>query len=948
MGKFKQLLWPRDSRGTGRIADPEIPDSEQDLASEGALRAVANRYTALLSASSVVGVGCFLLIVENAEVGGLRAWLTAGLLSVMIVPALAAALIGLPRRVAVVRTFTNRPDSEHEQVIIRVVIPALILTYSAGAAWWTGFPEAIVHVAVIGAFTVCISWIFLIHTMIWPEPSITRRVLGVFADLLPLTMALAAGGELLAVLYPTYLWIMFGYGFRFGVGFLALASIVGTASFAVVVTVNPFWHRHLLLSCALLLALVVLPTYVSTLIRKLNRAKSQAEEANRSKGRFLATMSHELRTPLTAIIGMSGLLKSTKIGKEQFAMVATIDTSAQSLLSQINEILDFSRIEAGKLVLENTSFDLHAVLGRVWTMLHGQAEQKGLKLRMTVDPRLPFMLRGDAQRLTQILVNLVGNAIKFTSQGEIVVAVHLHGAERGETLYRFEVSDTGIGIPADKQAEIFEGFSQADDSISRRFGGTGLGLAISKQLVELMGGQIGVQSAMGVGSVFTLKTPFEILDDTGQQSIDPSTLSVMLIGSDPDVVERLFLWLSGLSINPMIVEHVETLSTILSDRSAMAGTIAVVNDRADDPLVAAFSDRIGEGETGDMPFIVEVCRPASWIEKMAEWPVSLAISAPEEEQALNNALHAAFSILAPWSVVDDPSGRQTAAANWDKSTVESGPVRQGRRVLLAEDNSTNRLVISRMLEIAGYDVVAAADGDEALDLLAGGEFDIALMDVNMPGTSGLDVVRLHRLSEVNGRHLPIVALTADATVEARQRCEDAGMDDYLTKPVEPNQLFSVIDHLTPNPTKSPKAEPAEDETVTPISRHPRYQTIVDPVIDIGALDALRILDIDSTFLAEVLTEFLTDSKSIISEIESAWRDNDVARFRDAAHSLRSSANHVGAKRVVSHMLALRDIEREELAEKGEDAVRTLQDEFAEVESVLNKELRGIQKSQRSP
>lgn len=937
----------RSATGSSTPSVGGLPGRDVPSDADVALARKAFGFAQLGTVVTALSMGCVAVTLWHIDRVHLPAWLFISLMATMVVLPTIAGAIGIPRRLSIARAFAERADTEHEQIVIRLVFPIVILIYTQATAWVMGFPENIVNITVVVGVTVCVSWLFLIHIMLSPAVSLVRRGLGIFADLTPLTIALATGGEALSVLYPTYLWIVFGNGFRFGVGFLTLATGVSIVGFAIVIAVSDFWGAHTNVSSALLVAQIVLPIYVATLIRKLNRAIELAEAANRAKGRFLATMSHELRTPLTAIIGMGGLLKSTDISKDQRTMVATIDTSAQSLLTLINEILDFSKFEAGKLSLEVEPFDLHAVLGRVRTILHGQAEEKGLRLRISVDPRLPYRLRGDAQRLLQVLVNLIGNAIKFTDQGDVELAVHLHGAERGETLFRFEVSDTGIGIPVDKQAQIFEGFSQADDSIARRFGGTGLGLAISRQLVHGMGGEIGLQSAVGAGSVFTFKLPLEIDRDAEDKPIDPSALSVMLIGSEPDVVERLFLWLSGYSISPMIIEHVETLTTILSDPSAMAGTVVVVNDRAEDPLVAAFSDRICEVQRSHMPIVIEVCKSQAWTEPSAEWPVGVVLSSPDEEPALGNALHAAFAIMAPWTVDDEPLSGQASPTSGDIDAVDPELGRRGRRVLLAEDNSTNRMVISRMLEMAGYDVVAAATGDEALDVLADNDFDIALMDVNMPGTSGLDVVRLHRLSEIDGRHLPIVALTADATEDARRRCVDAGMDDFLTKPVEPNRLFAMIDGLTPDEAK-PEDRSGEHEIVTPISCHPRYQTITEPVIDTGAIDALRNLDLDSGFVVDVLTEFLTDSRSIIEEIESAWQARDVSQFLDAAHSLRSSANHVGAKRVVGHLMSLRDIDREGLAANGEEAVRKLREEFAEVEVALNRELQGIKKAHHKP
>lgn len=924
----------------------EKPSSD-DAGSAGDTPQIGRKPRIVVAALAVlvfVTVGTSATILVGAGIWETYPVLTTVFLILMAVVPTTAAAVSLPRFARCCQAFAERPDSEHEQIIIRMFLLSTVIAFLGVLIWTTDYHIGVVGALIAMAIGHCIAWALLTHILLVPAQSTTRRILGIFADQLILSYVLLSGGEEAAGLYLIYLWVTFGNGFRFGVVFLIAAALVSALGFGAVIAGNAYWGAHLYTSFGLLVALLVLPAYVMPLISRLNRARAQAEEANRSKGRFLATMSHELRTPLTAIIGMSGLMKSTKINDEQRSMVAAVDTSAQSLLSLINEILDFSKIEAGKLSLHSDAFDLHDVVARIWTMLHGQAEQKGLRLRVTMDAAVCPYLRGDAKRMGQILINLIGNAIKFTETGEVELSVQVQGSYSGEMLIRFEVADTGIGISPEKQGSVFEGFTQADDTIGRRYGGTGLGLAISKQLVEMMGGRIGVRSTPDEGSTFWLTVPFEIADEK-DGPVETRGAPVMLICSDQSATDRLFLKMSSWLVEPVIVEHMETLRSILSDDGALGSTIVVVNDRASDPLVSSFLEIIRNRRLESQPAVIEVLanEPEDGPLSAREWPVSIAMVAADEERELRNALRAALAIKAPWST-------PTAfSADGSDQQWPGGRIRR-QRILLAEDNSTNRMVITRVLENGGHEVVSAADGDEALELLATGDFDVALMDLNMPGTSGLDVVRIHRMSENDGVHLPIIALTADATEQARTDCANAGMDDYLTKPVEPENLFAMIAQMAAAEPDGADAseveEPESDEIVTPISQHPRYQTVVEPVVDRGALEALRTLDTDGSFFIEVLTEFMTDSESILDDMATASDLRDAVAFKDAAHSLRSSANHVGASRIVKMLMELRNARADELGDAGKPMIRQLRSEFAQVRSELEREL-GKQQVSRS-
>ncbi|MFD1333449.1 sensor histidine kinase, partial [Methylopila musalis] len=434
------------------------------------------------------------------------------------------------------RGLPARRGDEHEMSLNRLVVGALLVGYCAFTSAWGQY--------LILASAYAGGGVLIAAHLAWrPAPAPRRQAFARLFDIGFLSAALHVGGAATAVLYPLYLWIVFGNGFRFGLRALRDGAAIAVVGFAVAVLATPYWRDNPSLAIGLLIGLIALPAYAATLIQKLSRARIAAEEASKAKSLFLASVSHELRTPLNAVIGMTDLLRDTRLDDEQRDMVRTAGDAGRSLLALIDDLLNFSRIEAGRMPSHVTGFDLHQLLAEVRGMLTAQAREKNIRLSLCVTPRTPYRLKGEARQIRDVLLNLAGNAVKFTEAGGVVIGADLVGVEHGRPRVRFQVADSGIGVAPEAQKRIFEAFSQADSSIINRFGGTGLGLAICKQLVEMQGGELRLESEPEVGSTFWFDLLLE--EDRAAEPASETVSPVVALGADAARAEALAKALDG-------------------------------------------------------------------------------------------------------------------------------------------------------------------------------------------------------------------------------------------------------------------------------------------------------------------------------------------------------------------------------------------------------------------
>lgn len=772
-----------------------------------------------------------------------------------------------------------RPDSEFQQSLIRVTIGLIFVLYFS-SDFVVLNPDIREGVTTVGVIYTYLALLLTTIVLSSTKTSPSRRIFAMVLDYIICSYTLITTGETGSPLLFIYLWVTLGYGFRYGVAYLLTAAVLAIIGFSIVLLLSEYWRTHFSISFAFLLSMVAIPIYTVSLLKQLHGAVAREKKANLAKSVFLANMSHELRTPLNGVIGVSELLNETRLDKIQKEYAGIIRSSANTLLDLIDNILDISRIEAGRLVIEREDFDLHRLVNEIISMLEPLANKKGLTLAAHIAPQTPFLLHGDARHIKQILINLIGNAIKFTEFGRVDVYIRPIGLQNLQRL-RIEVVDTGIGIAEEVQASVFDSFTQADPSVTRRYGGTGLGTTIAKQLVINMQGQIGLHSKEGEGSTFWFEIPIK-LQNNNSENISPLSFDTkMRVGvlASHDLANRLQKLIHSWNAEAVVVTNTTSLaaelSRYLSGGTALGAVVVEQSCLPGDPVEFLRLLR-DDPNSANLPVIL-INTPNILASGKSEVKLdshlihqgfACVLTLPINPTLLFNAIHAVCSRELPKNVVSLADRFQTQVGQ------------RRLRILVAEDNPVNQRVIRGLLEHAGFDTILAVNGEDALaELESSEQFDLAIIDMHMPHMSGPEVIQRWRFIEPG--HLPIIMLTADAREEAERISHDAGADGFLTKPLSSRGLVDMISKVLVSDQFNESNVPSPVLAKT-------------GVVDESILNDLAHMGGGHTFVHELITSFNEESKLTMIEVERALLTQDYSLWHDQLHMLKGGASDVGA------------------------------------------------------
>jgi len=819
-----------------------------------------------------------------------------------------------------------RPDTEHEQAIVRLLISGLLVLYllpnTVGAA-----RELILY---IGGAHFALALLVLLRIFDSAEKSPARRVVAIFADFATVTCYMVFFGERAAPLFLLYVWMTLANGFRFGRQYLLVSLALGFGGFWLVLLYGGFWQAHSHLGYGLLFAFLALSLYVQSLVTKLYDALARAEAANQAKRRFISVVSHEMRTPLNAIIGMSDLLRDTQLSREQADMLQTLRSSSRVMLGLVEDVLDFSKIEAGKVAIEKADFDLHALVNSTSRILAAQAAAKGVEFVVSIMPEVPPAVRGDPHYLRQILINLAGNAVKFTERGSVTVHVSAQAETGARVRLKFSVRDTGIGIPPEAQARIFESFTQGDQSTTRRFGGTGLGTTIAKQLVGLMGGRIGLESAVGLGSTFWVELELDKQPERpGVGMGELAQARVMLIGFPQTELDPLEQALAGWGATAVAVPNIEEGVARLVAEISLAKPYhsALIYASGDaSKLVQRFRRTAPDPAP---PSVLAVPR-ASGVQRFEALSAGFGavLEMPFDKRQLFNVLH---SVSAGEEVREGVVRLQDYA--------RKGTVARRLHVLVADDNPTNREVIGKILERGGHAAVVVENGEEALDAIERESFDVVLLDRNMPGMGGMEALHAMRLMTRASGRLPVAMLSADVTPEVKREALEAGFDAFLPKPIEALRLLEEVQALSALKPEEPRR--AEGQSL----RAPRHGTPgAVAVVNAETLGHLEELSSSQAFVEKLIGVFLADSAALLERIEQALNARNLQEFRSLLHAMKGSSASMGTDRLTGLCGDLGRLSDSELRLKASGLLHSIGEEFGAARGELERYLRERKRS----
>ncbi|MCC7325396.1 MAG: response regulator [Burkholderiales bacterium] len=770
-------------------------------------------------------------------------------------------------------------NADIEQAWLRVSICALGFVYVCVLIWNEGMTAGLAMGLAASSGNALIG----LGAIAWLRRDrkhvVALRYLSIVSDNTALTLGMAGAGEAGVAMVGVYLWVTIGNGFRFGPRYLLASYWLSILGFGLQMLFVPFWEQHRSIGVGLMIAGAILPLYVLVLINRLTAQKDAAEQLSNAKSRFVANVSHELRTPLTGVFAVYDLLHGRKMAADDRELVAMLGNAVKALKTSVDAVLQMSKLEAGAEREERRLFNLWYFVQQLGAIVRPQSVAKGVRWSLHIDPGVPPSVVGDPTHLSHVLGNLLNNAFKFTAAGGVTLRV----VPARPSHVRFEVVDTGIGIPLDQQERLFERFVQVDNSATRSFGGTGLGTSIARDLTELMGGRIGVVSAPGQGSTFSVELPLARAEDVVQPSDWDAWQHVLILGEAGAARDALVASVTALGLGAVISESMPETADLDANRYLAAFALMPASDAA---LIAESLLRDAAGATCPLLVAAENYSPLQHASLVAAGVAGLLPANPSLEllrETLAALLH-----------------RLELPTSADVRAVPDSGMLRSLTILLADDNPSNQLLLSRILEDAGHKVRTADCGGRAFDLMAAGDLDLALLDLNMPDMSGPDVIKLFRAGSIGGPKLPIVILSADATPAAKQESIEAGADEFVTKPVTASTLLATIERVVAG------ASTRTDRLPRP-PRETRSEASASPtLVDAERIAALRrIARGDARFLDQYIAAAFSELEAAISELRVAVSRANARAARDAMHIIEGTGASIGAAALVANCKSMR-------------------------------------------
>jgi two-component system sensor histidine kinase RpfC len=873
--------------------------------------------------------------------------------ALLFAPALVGFAVALQGFDAVLARLRTEVGSEYRQIIARVLIGALTLAYLFGLLVALPTDPAIAPCLLVGSLNLAAAWLFLLNVVLDPRHSTLRRSVALFSDIALLSVLLAAGSGLTAALAPIYIYIAISNAEHHGPRTLAYAVVLALIAFGAVGVTTPFWRDQPLLLAGMLAAIVLLPAHVGILLHRLGSAKTQAEAASAAKSRFLAALGADLRGPLRTIARAGGAIDRATLDPTQWDMIARMRLSARAMLLQLDDILNYVKIEDGSFAPETRSFDLYRLANGAVAALRAPAAERGIVLALRIDPQLPYQLRGWPHQLRQILICLITSAIG--QSGKVKVRINLDAVELN--------ADSAIVRVSVKSGLLDDQLETADEAVETGDASRHFGLAVVDRLVGLMGGRLAVDADRHRGLSFAVELPFAVDQASQSLPLDLAHLPVLIVTKDAefvaDLIEPLEAWRSDprwIGAGDAALAYLETMDT--GGRRA----VLMVDGRGDVLQALSWAHRAVASRSLEPPYVLFIAdepRIDSVI-GLVDDELDGILPAPFTQSALRSALHALRVEPADWFltdpslpvIVDETPPRRLAIEETLRRTAEEQerlpepaptasplplrtPPKRRRQILIAASNAANRRIMESIIGRAGHAVHLAQTIEDARQTLEAREVDLLLLDLTGGPGADYEAARLCRRTRPS---LTIIALSGDLPEEAEARAQEIGLDAILPKPVEPSRLIAAINAALQGDAGSPEvvARLAPQAVVTELASHPRFAAeAANSAADDRAIAALRSTGRGSgEFLQSVIDAFRADSRLIVADIAKAARADDLRAFDEGIEALHDRAANFGEGRLRDLLRSMRQLTPALLRRQGADYVQRIELELAKLDAVL--------------